>query len=171
MVLQLQKEKQELKEERDSIVDLNNRVVVLERSQYLYEQYGRRESIEITGIPTSVGQDALEDEVIKIYDEAKIEVFGRQLQESDISACHRIGKKGVTIVRFVNRKVAYAGLFNARNLLNSELYQNRIYINNSFCREFSKYGFYIRRLKATGRIAGYRVKNGVYHVKVDKYHS
>lgn len=166
LVLELQREKKLLQDERESIENLNKRVVELERSQFLYEQYGRRESIEITGIPDTIGQDQLEEEVIKIYAEANIECFGRrQLRKTDISACHRIGKKGVTIVRFVNRKLAFSGLVNSKNLKDSNLYPNRrIYINNSFCKEFAKYGFIIRKIK--DRIAGYRVRNGVYQIKV-----
>ena len=96
LILQLQTEKEEIREERNSFVDLHKRVVELERSQYLYEQYGRRESIEISGIPTTVADENLEDEVIKVYKAAKVEVFGRDLRKDDISACHRLGKKKKT---------------------------------------------------------------------------
>ena len=134
--------------------------------KYLHEQYGRRESVEISGIPVVENQN-LEDEVIKVYNEAKVNVFGRQLKKEDISACHRIGKKQeTTIVRFVNRKFAFAGLVNGKNLKDSELYNNSIYINNSFCKEFGKYGFFIRRLKQKKDIFGYRIRNGVYQIKV-----
>ncbi|MCH2417085.1 MAG: hypothetical protein MK195_10060 [Acidimicrobiales bacterium] len=78
LVMELQREKKLLQDERESIENLSKRVVELERSQFLYEQYGRRESIEITGIPDTIGQDQLEEEVIKIYAEANIECFGQQ---------------------------------------------------------------------------------------------
>ena len=132
----------------------------------MYEQYGRRECIEITGIPTDIAQEDLEEQVIKIYNEAKVEVHGRELNRFDISAYHRLGKKSVTIVKFVNRKCTYAGLSKGKNLKGSKLYGNSpIYINNSFCKEFNRFGFLIRKLKRSSHIAGYKVKNGVYQIK------
>ena len=165
LIMQLENEKEELKSgELNNIIE---RVTKLERSQYLYEQYGRRESIEISGIPDNIEQKNLEDEVIKVFKEAKVEVHGRELRSDDISACHRIGKRGATIVRFVNRKFAYQGLYNGKNLKGSKLYENNIYINNSFCREFARYGFFIRRLKRDGLVVAVKVSKGVYQIKTD----
>ena len=165
IIMALQQEKNTLKSQQASTVTLMERVTKLERSQFLYEQYGRRESVEISGIPEHIEQKHLEKEVIKIYNEAKVDFHGRQVKAEDISACHRIGKRGLTIVRFVNRKFAYEGLRNGKNLKDSKLYDNPIFINNSFCREFSKYGYIIRQLKKTGLIEGYRIINGIYHIK------
>ena len=115
LVLQLKAEKEAIQEDRKHLGDLTNRIVELERSQFLYEQYGRREAIEITGIPTDIEVNKLEDEVIKVYNTANVQVFGRGLRKEDISACHRIGKKQeTTIVRFINRKFAFAGLVNSK---------------------------------------------------------
>ena len=165
LVLQLQTEKDALKEEKESLQKITSRVVELERSQYLYEQYARRESIEISGIPTSVKTDDLEDAVIEVYNQANVKVFGREVTKEDISACHRIGKKKeVTIVRFVNRKWAFQGLISGKNLKGKS--ENPVYINNSFCPEFAKYGYYIRRLKS--QLAGYRVRNGVYQIQLQR---
>ena len=55
--------------------------------------YGRRSSIEISGIPPEVEQKDLQNHVIKIFREAKVEVHGKYLDHLDIEACHRIGKK------------------------------------------------------------------------------
>ena len=168
LILELQKEKIALRQQQES--DLEKRVVTLERSQYLYEQYGRRESVEITGIPNDVEQKDLEQEVIHVFNEAKVKVHGRHLEPMDITACHRIGKKGVTIVRFVNRKFAHAGLTSGKNLKGTKLYgeNSSIYINNSFCKEFNRYGYLIRKLKKHSRITGYKVKNGVYFIKLNE---
>ena len=162
LVMQLQTEKEALKEEKESLQKITSRVVELERSQYLYEQYARRESVEVSGIPTTVKIDDLEDAVIDVYNRAKVQVFGRELRKEDISACHRVGKKKeVTIVRFVNRKWAWQGMISGKNLKGTS-----IYINNSFCPEFAKYGYYIRRLKP--QLKGYRVRHGVYQVQLDE---
>ena len=166
IILELQKEKNELRLGSNAIAELGNRVTEMERSHYLYLQYGRRESVEITGIPETIGQKDLEEAVIDVYNAARITVHGSALSPKDVSACHRIGKKGKTIVRFVNRKFAMEGLVNGKNLKGTNLYGNTpIYINNSFCREFSYYGYIIRKLKANSLIDGYKIKNGVYHLK------
>ena len=83
----------------------------------------------------------------------------------DISACHRIGKKGKTIVRFVNRKFANEGLYKGSNLKGKKLYSTPVFINNSFCKEYSYYGYIIRRLKFNNMIGGYKIKNGIFQVK------
>ena len=170
LVLELQKEKTALSIQGETIQKLDSRVVQMERSQFLYEQYGRRESIEISGIPPAIGKDKktddLENAVIDIFHEAGAQVHGNQLTQDQISACHRIGKKGITIIRFVNRKFAWEGLSKGKNLKGTTLYGNTaIYINNSFCREFSFYGFVIRDLKRKKLIDGYKVISGVYHIK------
>ena len=165
LVMQLQVEKNTIKEELESLQVISSRVIELERSQYLYEQYGRRESVEITGIPPTVKIEDLEDAVIDVYNKAEVKVFGRELEKEDISACHRIGKKKeVTIVRFVNRKWAWQGLICGKNLKGKS--RNPLYINNSFCPEFAKYGYFIRRLKP--QLAGYRVRHGVYQIQLVK---
>ena len=174
IIVELQKEKEMLvsqkgsfDELKDSFNKITNRVTEMERSHLLYLQYGRRESVEISGIPTAVTQDELENKVIKVYNEAGVSVFGRQVVSSDISACHPVGKKqDVTIIRFVNRKFAMEGLFKGKNLKESSLYgRSRIYINNSFCHEYKKFGWIIRELKKASLIDGYKVKNGVHQIK------
>ena len=155
------------KENTDYKSLLEKRVVELERNQYLFEQYGRRESVEISGIPTNIPNgENLEIAVINVYNEAKIQVHGKSLEQMDITACHRIGKKGVTICRFVNRKYAFQGLTSGKNLKGTKLFgeDSAIYINNSFCREFARYGWLIRTLKKRKHIEGYMIRSGVYKV-------
>ena len=43
---------------------LNLRLYLRERNQYILNQYGRRDTIEITGIPEGIEQKNLEQEVI-----------------------------------------------------------------------------------------------------------
>ena len=166
LVLELQKEKNNLlSQQQTKMKQMDDRLIELERSHYLYLQYGRRESIEISGIPSNIQQKELETEVIKIYNEARVKIHGRELTQMDIAACHRVGKRGDTIVRFVNRKFAMEGLYHGKNLKGSKLYDTPIYINNSFCREFKKYGYFIRKLKRKSLIAGYKIKNGVFQIR------
>ena len=52
----------------------NLRFYHLERNQNMLMQYGRRDSVEISGIPQEIGVDKLEDEVIDILKEAEVRV-------------------------------------------------------------------------------------------------
>ena len=74
IIMELQKEKNILIEQQNSLSAIKDRVTELERSHFLYLQYGRRESVEIAGIPQQVEQENLEEEVVKIYKEAKVEI-------------------------------------------------------------------------------------------------
>ena len=166
IILELQKEKDVIRSEVSNLSSIEKRVIELERSHALYLQYNRRNSVEITGIPEDVEQKDLECQVIKIYDEAEVGVHGRSLNLFDIEACHRIGKKNVVIVRFVNRKFAREGLYKGRDLKGKNIYGNGpVYINDSFCEPFNYIGYSIRKLKKRSLIEGYKIKNGVYHVK------
>ena len=97
------------------------------------------ESIEITDIPYKIKDEDLENQVIKIYQIADGEVHGELLC---IVVCHRIGKKGKTIVRFINRKFAKE-IFVGKTI-RADKYYKKININNSFSKEFGMFHFHIR---------------------------
>ena len=78
-------------------------------------QYGRCESFEIVGIPESVSDDKLEDEVIDILKEVKVTVNRQPLKKVDISTVHHLQDKKTTI-RVVNRKFAMEAVVNGKNL-------------------------------------------------------
>ena len=69
-------------------------------------QYVRRESLIISGIPDKIDQRHLEETVIRILRSIGVQT----ISSYEISACHRLHKKGnnrypaQTIVRFTNRK-------------------------------------------------------------------
>ena len=88
------------------------------------EQYSRRESLVITGIPDSISQRDLEGVVINILGS-----IGVRVQSYDISACHRLFKKqndttAKTIIKFINRKIIGSCL-----LKQSLLYKCKFTIN------------------------------------------
>ena len=122
MVKNLAAENEIYKELQHYMETTNKRLENLEREQNKSLQYMRRDSVEISGIPLEVPQASLEDAVIKIYAEAGVEVHGEKLDAIDIQACHRIGKKGITICKFTNRKYAREGLVCGKNLRNTKLY-------------------------------------------------
>ena len=116
LVKSLMNENAALKELFKVMEATNERLERLEREQNKSLQYMRRDTIEISGIPTSIRQDDLEGEVQKIFEAAEVKIHGDSLQGKDIQAVHRIGKKGVVICKFVNRKFAREELFWGRNL-------------------------------------------------------
>ena len=83
-------------------------------------QYVRRESLIISGIPDRIIQNYLEETVIRILRSLGLE----NISSYQISACHRLRKKGnnrypaQTIVRFTNRKIVNYCLTNKNNLIN-----------------------------------------------------
>ena len=111
---------------------------LLERSMNLSQQYLRRDTLEINGIPNSVSDDGVEDEVIEIFKEVQVNVNQQNIKKSDIQAAHRKGKKGIVIVKVVNRKFVCAALVSKRNLKSSKRCGDRTdcFINNSFTPEF-----------------------------------
>ena len=91
---------QPLKEELESkLFDLDVRLIEC-------EQYSRRESLVISGIPETFTQKQLQNKVIDI-----LSCIGLVIIPDDISACHRLHKApgsaypAKVIVRFCNRKV------------------------------------------------------------------
>ena len=168
MIEDLKIENTVLKEMHEVMLATNRRLEKLEREQNLNFQYQRRDTIEISGIPPTVKQEDLEGEIVKIYEAAGVEVDGKKLKVSKIQACHRIGKKNVTICKFVSRKWAYQGVVSGKNLKDKAIYgqMSNVYINTSFCNEFRYLNYVIRKAKASGKIFRWKIKNGVNYVKV-----
>ena len=90
---------------RKKVNVLENKVLTLESEHNSLEQYGRRNNIQITGIPNNVPDQNLEEKVVDILNEISVDVSPK-----DIEACHRVGvsknNSKKTIVRFINRKHA-----------------------------------------------------------------
>ena len=164
LILILKNENTALKLYHDFMKITDNKIESLERRININEQYDRRESIEISGISDKVKDEELEDQVLKIYEIADAKVHGKSLTKLDIAACHRIGKKGKTIVRFVNRKFAKNIFFVGKKIRNDQNFK-KIYINNSISKEFGKFNYHIRQ--AYKGICRYKVKNGINLVQVE----
>ena len=61
------------------------------------EQYGRRENLVVSGIPSDT--ENAEGKLIQLFNNV-----GVNISPADISACHPVKKKGDYILRFTNRK-------------------------------------------------------------------
>ena len=124
-------------------------------------QYARRESIIISGIPDKISQNQLEEVVIDILRTVGLTT----ISSYNISACHRLKKNkndrfsAQTIVRFTNRKIVNFCLTNrdrlleVKNILNMNLrfYESLCDSNKTVykeCHDLKKYGliddFYLR---------------------------
>ena len=84
IIKNLQKENERLQRR---ISCLDKKVISLESRHNMLEQYGRRNNLEITGIPDSVPQRDLENKVVDI-----LNAIGVNVSNDDFEDCHRIGK-------------------------------------------------------------------------------
>ena len=84
IIKDLQVENQRL---RSRIINLEKKVISLEENSNSLVQYGRRNNLEITGIPDDVDDQKLEEKVIQILDKIDVNVSSK-----NVEACHRIGK-------------------------------------------------------------------------------
>ena len=98
---------------RKRVSFLDKKVISLESRHNMLEQYGRRNNLEIRGIPDSLPQRDLENKVVDILNAISVNV-----SNDDFEDCHRIGKSRnnskKTIGRFTNRKVVKDALYNIR---------------------------------------------------------
>ena len=78
---------------------LVERVIKTERQCWESAQYSRRDTLEIVGIPNSVGNSVLEETVRGVFKK-----IGVEIDERDVQACHHLKGKERTIVKFINRK-------------------------------------------------------------------
>ena len=72
---------------KETIANLQNKVIILETAMNSAKQYDRRNNIQITGIPDNIGNKNLEHSVIEVFKPANI-----QTSHNDIQGSHLIGK-------------------------------------------------------------------------------
>ena len=151
------------------VSEMSLMIVHLESNYNSLEQYGRRNNLEISGIPDSFDQTNLEDKVVEIFDK-----IGVALSNDEIEACHRIGKSKnnskTTIVRLVNRKKCKSALFNRKKLRTIDtssinLPNAEIYINENLTPTNQALAFYGRKLKRENLIFNCYTLDGVVQIK------
>ena len=67
---------------------LSERIIQLERNAVNNAQSHRRESIEVSPVPASVGDEELEDSICKA-----LYLTGHEVIPDDLQACHRLKKR------------------------------------------------------------------------------
>ena len=101
IIQRLQEDNLKLKERVNC---LEYKVIQLEIKNNSLEQYGRKNNLEIKGIPTSISDDELEKTAVVILNSINV-----NLDSSDVEACHKIfrskdDKPKKTIKSIANRK-------------------------------------------------------------------
>ena len=67
---------------KESIANLQHKVIILETATNSEEQYDRRRNnIEINGIPDNVEDKNLEHSVIEVYNSANIQIFHNDIED------------------------------------------------------------------------------------------
>ena len=137
---------------------LSKRLQTIEKQCWANVQYSRRECLEISGIPPSVSDNDLEGVVCKVITKA-----GVKLPDKDIEDCHRVGKRGTTIVNFFKRTVSKQVLNVRKNLTKLSMEdlqligQGNLYINQKS-----------KSLHGMGKIFSYYVSNGTVKIKIQE---
>ena len=131
-----------------------------------FQQYSRRENIEIIGIPDTVKQHELEKTVISMLRRIGVE----NLSSYEIAGCHRLkktnrDKPANVIVRFTNRKRAHQSLENRRYLKQYVPEYRNIYIVENLCPRYKEMFEECQKLKNDGKIKQVWTWNGIVHIK------
>ena len=148
------------------IADLEEKNYELEKEMNVFQQYNRRESVELSGVPADIPQHKLEYFIIETLRRIGV----NNLSSYDVAACHRLRSKFKNekvprvIIRFTNRKRAYDSIINRRYL--RELNDlSGIYIHNSLCFKFREILDKCDEMKTNGEIKKFWVFNGFINIK------
>ena len=173
IIQQLQEDNSKLKER---VSCLEYQVIQLEIKINSLEQYGRRNNLEIEGIPTSISNDDLEKTAVAILNSINV-----NLDSSDVEACHRIGrskdgKPKKTSIRIINQKFCKKALLNRKKLSsvaindNEIQLKNKVFISENLTNYNNKIAFYYRKLTKASLVEKCYSSNGVVHfVTKDKW--
>ena len=152
-------------EAKKEIWDLWDKIYHMDKDLSQFQQYGRRENIEISGIPESVHANFLEDTVINILRRIGV----HNLKPDEIIGCHRLkkinkDKPANVIVRFLNRKRAHQCLRNRPNLRWNSEFPN-LFIVENLCPKYRSIFDACNELKKKGKISHVWSYNGTVHFK------
>ena len=148
---------------------LVERVIKTERQCWENAQYSRRDTLEIVGIPNSVGNSVLEETVRGVFKK-----IGVEIDERDVQACHRLKEKERTIVKFVNRKDCLQILRVKKDLKSLDPTEldfpenTKIFINESLCPYYRGIWNKCKKLRAIQKIHQFYTISGLIRVKLEE---
>ena len=151
---------------------LEERIISLEESQAKSEQYSRRNSTELSGIPNDIPEDNLEKVVIDICHDSDLGI-----EPKDIEGCHRLPDSRYSrdynkrvIVKFVNRKHPEAMLRNKRSISNKDFshlnVHGKVFVSVSLCPYYRYIWGKCKDLQRRGKIYQVFYLGGTIVVKV-----
>ena len=133
------KELRLLKEKYGPQDNLTTRVIAIKKLIAEQDEYSRRETVELVGLPDNTNDGELEDAVIKTFEEAGVKVTKRSFH-----AIHRLRNKKVVEAKLVNRRDALALLRNKKKLREllpdgkRKLKTSKVYANESLCPSYKR---------------------------------
>ena len=151
-------------------VKLVELLVVTERKCWANEQYSRSECLEISGIPESVSDNALEDKIQGVLRGIDVEVY-----TENIESCHRLkgkGSKGKVILRLSRRKDTEKIKLSKKKLKNIDHKKIRLssgtkeFINESLCGYYKLLWSKCKKLLLDEKIASFWVTNETVKIKL-----
>ena len=155
---------------RNVNVKLMERLVVTERKCWSNEQYSTRECLEISGIPESVRDNALEDKI-----QGVLRGIDAEVDSENIESCHRLkgrGSKGRVILKLFNRKDAEKIKLNKKTLKNIDHRKiglssgTKVFINESPCGYYKLFWSKCKKLFLEKKIASFWVINGTVKINL-----
>lgn len=146
-------------------IALKKRVSTLEAQMDASEQYSRRNSLRISGIPETVNEDT--DQVVLHV----AETVGVNILPSEIDRSHRLGKPGNRqtrdiLVKFTTYRARERVMKNRRDLKTSEL--KGVFVNEDLTKIRSKLLFEARKCAKTKHLLGAWSSDGRILVKDKK---
>ncbi|XP_046563249.1 uncharacterized protein LOC124272152 [Haliotis rubra] len=123
------------------------------------EQYSRRNSLRISGLPEDIHEEGRDTENIAME---VLRGLHQTLSPSDIDRCHRVGRKSKDkhrdiIIKFVNYNDRNKVIINRRKLRDTRC---NVYINEDLTRHRSRLYKLARELKKQGRIESTWTRDG-----------
>ena len=169
---ELSVENSELRQELCDITEDNeeicNSIYQLEVDLHKLAQYGRRETLQIKGIPNSVKIKDLEPYVINLLNKIGL----ADLESYDVVACHRLYKSydkrpADVVIRFVNRKDVFKAHKNKWKLRSMSQFKNIRFVEN-LCPYYRKMLNECSKFKSEGKINSYWTYNGKLFIKKEE---
>ena len=148
---------------------LVERIIKTERQCWENAQYSRRDTLEIVGIPNSVGNSVLEETVRDVFKK-----IGVEIDERDVQPCHGLKEKERTIVKFVNRKDCLQILRVKKDLKSLDPTEldfpenTKIFINESLCPYYRGIWNKCKKLRAIQKIHQFYTISGLIRVKLEE---
>ena len=125
------------------------------------------DTLDIMGIPKSIGNSVLEETVRRVFKK-----IGVEINEQNVPTCHHLKEKERTIVKFVNRKNCLQILRVKKELKSLDLTQldfpenTKTFINESLCPCYKGIWSKCKKLTAIQKIHQFYTISGLICVKM-----